>query len=61
MAVLDGPGQTIKTVGGVGLVVRARARPTQETRQEHYAPPPVYSNFVTWVPSLRDIHRLQYG
>ena len=50
VAVLDGPGQTIKTVGGVGLVVRG----TGGTE-------PQYSNFVTWVPSTRDIQRLQYS
>ena len=52
VSVLDGPGQTIKTVGGVGLVVREEtAGPSQSQ----------YSKFVTWVPSPRDIHRLQYG
>ena len=58
VSVLDGPGQTIKTVGGVGLVVRESPGPTEETAAPSQSQ---YSNFVTWVPSPRDIHRLQYG
>ena len=51
--VVDGRGQTIKVVGGVGLVVRGRDNyPGDMVRSRDYPDRQQASNFVTWIPLL---------